>query len=148
MPARITSPGVFRWGHVFQRFDLPIFITDPEGNPLSPYSVKYTMYYYPKNSQCPVRVGALDRTPVQVDVGDYYATGIAGQCGQPGDWCVEWKIQESFGGPLTSERFCFKVFDTSQYCASTARCGCSATTTPCGCSSSTSSNVACRKFGW
>lgn len=148
MPASVSSPGVFRWGHVFQSFDLPLFVTNPVGNPLGPYSVTYTMYYYPKNSQCPIRVGAADRRPVNVGVGEYYATGVAGRCGQPGDWCVEWKIQEVFGGPYVTEKFCFKVFDTAAYCASTASsCGCTPDPDPCSCNYSTSS-VACRKFGW
>lgn len=131
--ANSSSPGVFRFGHVFQRGDLPIYITDLADNPMSPYLVRYTMYYWPKGSQSKIRVGAEDRTPVNTGVGEYYATGVAGQCGQPGDWCVEWKIQESFGSPMVTEVFNFKVFDSSQYC---------------GQGSSSSSSCGCSRFGW
>ena len=139
MVANCSSPGVFRFGHVFQRGDLPLYITDLSNNPMSPYSVKYTMFYYPKNSQCSVRVGAEGRTPVTTGVGEYYATGVAGQCGQPGEWYVEWLIQESFDSPVVKECFRFKVFDTSQYCGSGSSSSSSGSS--CGCSS-------CSKFGW
>lgn len=152
MPASMSSPGVFTWGHVFQHGDLPIFVTDTSGNPLSPFSVKYSMYYTPKNATCPVRVGPLDRTPVQIDVGEYYATGVAGQCGQPGDWCVEWKIQEFFDGPWISETFCFKVFDSSQFCAggSSTSSNCSSVNTPaCNwCCRAPCSCTTSPKYGW
>jgi hypothetical protein len=133
--AKITSPGVFNYGQVFQMGDLPIYITDLANNPLGPYLVKFTMYYYPKNSQCAVRVGAEDRTPVNVGVGEYYATGVAGQCGQPGDWYIEWKIQEAFDSTLVKECFRFKVFDSAQYCAH-------------GNSTSNPSSCGCSKFRW
>lgn len=150
MPASTSSSGVFVWGHVFQRGDLPLFVTDLANNPLDPYSVKYTMYYYPKNAQCATRVGPECRTPVRVDVGEYYATGVAGQCGQPGDWCVEWKVQEVFNGPVLSSKFCFKVFDSSQYCnyGGTSSGGCSSVNTPaCGCKKPCSCSCG-GKSGW
>jgi len=138
------------WGHVFQRGDIPFYVTDLAGNPLSPYSVRYTMYFTPKNGTCPVRVGPEDRIPVQVDVGEYYATGVAGQCGQPGDWCVRWKAQEVFEGPTISDTFCFKVFDYAQYCAPGAiSTGCSSINTP-ACRWCCRSSCSCgsAKFGW
>lgn len=143
MPA--SSPGVFVWGHVFQRGDLPLFVTDLSGNPVTPYSVRYTMFYKPKNATCFVRVGPKDRVPVTVGVGEFYATGVAGQCGQPGDWCVEWKTQEVFEGPVIADKFCFKVFDSAQYCATLSTGACPSVNTPaCTCKVPCS----CAKFGW
>lgn len=129
------SSGVFVWGHVFQRGDLPLFVTDLNYNPLSPYSVRYTIVTHMKGSQGVIRVGPEDRVPVQVGVGEYYATGVAGQCGQPGDWCVKWHIQEFFEGPIMEATYCFKVFDASQYCAQGGTSGtCPPMNTPaCGC---------------
>lgn len=111
-----STPGILRWGQVLQRGDLPIFVTDAAGNPLDPYSITYTLFFQEKNAACPRHVGPCRRVPVKADVGEYYVTGIAGECGQPGDWYVEWTLQEYFEGTLMAERFGFKVFDTSAYC--------------------------------
>lgn len=118
-----ASPGVFRVGHVFQRGDLPLLVTDFKGNLFSPYSVRYTLLYMPKDSQCLVRAGACGRTPVMADVGEYYATGCAGECGQPGQWYVRWVLQEYFDGPLTTQEFGFVVFDTATYCVGSCSSG-------------------------
>ena len=91
MIARSTSPGVFKWGQVFQRGDLPIFITDLANNPVSPFKVTYTLFYV--GSGCARQVGPADRVPVQADVGEYYVSGVAGECAQPGDWLVEWSTR-------------------------------------------------------
>ena len=164
MIARSVSPGIFKWGYVFQRGDLPIFITDTAGNPVSPYKVTFTLFRYAKGACSPMQVGPCDRTPVMADVGEYYVSGVAGQCGQPGDWFVDWKFQESFGSTFSGDRFGFKVFDTSQLapatygrlgcgCASGGGCGCT-NMNPVGscqwkcsspCLTQTSS---CGKYGW
>jgi len=134
MIARSTSPGVFKWGQVFQRGDLPIFITDLANNPVSPFKVTYTLFYV--GSGCARQVGPADRVPVQADVGEYYVSGVAGECAQPGDWLVEWKYQESFSSPCIADRMGFKVFNTAQYLPPVTYrnqshpCGCSGS---CGC---------------
>jgi hypothetical protein len=118
-----SSPGVFKWGHPFQRGDLPIYITDTAGNPLDPYSIKFTLLYQPRKHYedrpavpChPVIAGPCHRVPVQAALGEYYATGCAGECGQPGQWYAKWVVEEYFQGPLLEEMFGFEVFDTAQY---------------------------------
>lgn len=142
--------GVFPYGYTFQPGDLALYVTDMSGQPYSPFSVTYTTKYYPKDGSCPVQVGS-EKRPVQIDVGSYYATGIAGQCGQPGDWCISWLIQQVENGPLSCQTYCFKVFDSSVYCApvttqssSSRSCGCSGCSLP----STSSCCSACSKFGW
>lgn len=118
-----SSPGVFKWGHLFQRGDLPIYITDTAGNPLDPHKIEYTLLYQPKKHYedrpavpChPIIAGPCHRVPVQAAMGEYYATGCAGECGQPGQWYAKWVIQEYFQGPLLEDQFGFEVFDTAQY---------------------------------
>jgi hypothetical protein len=150
-----SSPGVFKVGHVYQREDLPIYITDTSGNPLDPYRVTYRLLYQPQQHYSdrpavpchPIVAGPCTRTPVKATIGEYYATGCAGECGQPGQWFVRWFIQEYFQGPLLEEQFGFEVFDTSQYLPAGAGmagrssgCGSAPTTgpwccqpNPCGC---------------
>jgi hypothetical protein len=82
--------GVFVWNHVFQSGDLPIFFSNAKG-PVDPYRVTYTFKYTPQGSECSKVVGVADRTPVNTGVGSYYATGVAGECGQPGSWSICWK---------------------------------------------------------
>jgi hypothetical protein len=118
-----SSPGVFRWGHVFQRGDLPLYITDSSGNPLDPYSVKFTLLYLPRKQyqdrpavpNHALVAGACSRNPVQAAIGEYYATGCAGESGQTGQWFVRWIVQEYSQGPLLEDQFGFEVFDTAQY---------------------------------
>jgi len=150
-----SSPGVFRVGQSFQRGDLSIYVTDMAGNPLDPYSVKYTLLYQPQQrysdrpavSCNPIVAGPCLRTPVQAALGEYYVTGCAGDCGQPGQWYVQWVLQEYFEGPLLGEQFGFEVFDTAQYfppgvgmAGRSSGCGSQSTTgpwccrpNPCGC---------------
>lgn len=113
------SSGVFVRGHSFQRGDLPLFVVDANGLPTSPYIVRYTIYYQPKQG-CPIQAGPVDRTPVNVGVGEYYATGNAGECHQPGDWYVLWWYQESFGSERVELRYPFKIFDSSQFAVACA----------------------------
>lgn len=117
-----SSPGVFKCGHLFQRGDLPIYIVDGAGSPFSPYSIKYTLLYHPKPREhhgphCShlIKVFPCHRMPVQADIGEYYATGYAGEGGQSGQWYVEWVFQEYFEGPLQEDRFGFEVFSPAEF---------------------------------
>lgn len=110
------SPGVFQMGHVFQRGDLPLYVSDAAGNPLSPQTVRFTLFRYNPGNPNPVQIGPADRTPVQADIGEYYVTGIAGECGgQPGDWFVRWTYQYNSSSPMTQDVFAFKVFNPNDY---------------------------------
>lgn len=124
------SPGVFVWGHVFQRGDLPLYIQDATGNPASPSIVQYTMFRYVKGNPNPVQVGPCGRTPVTADLGEYYATGVAGECGQPGDWFVQWVYQEAFDSQKVEAIFPFKVFNSADF---PVACATSTSSSSCGC---------------
>jgi len=113
-----SSPGVFKCGHLFQRGDLPIYIVDGSDSPFSPYSIKYTLVYHQN-----LKVYPCYRVPVQADVGEYYATGYAGEGGQPGQWYIEWTIQEYFQGPLQEDKFGFEVFSPAEYSSPSCRQG-------------------------
>lgn len=116
-----SSPGVFKCGHLFQRGDLPIYIVDRNGFPFSPYHINYTLLYHhwskyhEPHYQDFLKVYPCHRVPVQANVGEYYATGYAGEGGQPGQWYVEWVLQEYFQGPLQEDRFGFRVFSPADF---------------------------------
>lgn len=133
------SPGIFVWGHVFQRGDLPLFVRDLAGNPVSPAVVSYTLFRYPKGIPNPIQVGAEGRTPVTADVGEYYVSAVSGEGGQSGDWYVRWIWQESIGSLETEVVFPFKVYDSSQFAsAGSSGCfSCGRTHPFCGCSGTT-----------
>lgn len=126
------SSGVFVRGHSFQRGDLPLFLVDASNSPISPYVVRYTIFYVPK-SGCPIRAGASDRTPVMAAVGEYYATGVAGECHQPGDWYVLWWYQESIDSVKVELKYPFKIFDSSQFAVACAPTRGSSSYHGCGC---------------
>jgi len=122
----VFGPGMFKPGHVFQRGDLPIWISDLAGNPFGPAVITYTLYHYEAGCPDPIQAGAADRRPVNAGLGEYYVSGIAGEFGQPGDWFVRWTYQETLDSPETEDIYPFKVFDSSQVdpcCTSTAKFG-------------------------
>lgn len=108
-----SSPGIFAFGYVFQRGDLPIYITDPAGNPASPAVINYTLFAYPKGSACAFQTGPANRTPVSAGVGSFYVSGVAGECGQPGRWYVQWNWAESVNSPMNQDTFGFVIFDSA-----------------------------------
>ena len=102
-------PKQFRWGHEFQFGDLVLDVTTSSGDPFSPYSVTWTMFrVLPGGSLVqagPTQVG------VQQKVGLFYATGTAGENGQPGDWVIRWAYARSFGIPEVTVDESFRVVD-------------------------------------
>lgn len=102
----------FRYLQAFQRGDLPLFVSDAEG-PVSPYLVVFTMFFVrPDGSRA--QVGPSYRTPVQGDVGEFYATGRAGESGQPGCWMIRWQYQRSFDSDVQCKDMYFRVLDAVQ----------------------------------
>jgi hypothetical protein len=100
----------FRWGHTFGVGDLDICIVGVGGNPIGPVCVSYTLYQVQRG--CTLRqVGQSGRRPVQTSVGCYYATGTAGECGQPGLWAIRWKYQRTFSDPMVEKTCYFTVLD-------------------------------------
>jgi hypothetical protein len=104
------GPKTFRWGQVFQRGDLTLFVTDPSGTPSSPYEVTYTVFWM-RAPGVPHQVGPTARRPIMQKTGEYYVTGTAGELGQPGDWQIAWTYRRSFNGPPTTVTFDFRVVD-------------------------------------
>ena len=116
VPCPVMCPGPtiqsFRWGHTFGAGDLMFSIRDTAGNPFAPIVVLYRMYrVLPGGGLLPV--GDPNRRPAKCGkrLGVYYVTGTAGECGQPGDWMVEWRWQRSTFAPTQVGRYPFRVLD-------------------------------------
>jgi len=106
-----AAPPTFRLGQILTRGDLSLVLTGPTGlERISPYEVSYT-FYRVLSGDTLAQVGPSGRTPVAAGVGEYYATGAAGEGGQPGDWVVAWAYRRSFGAPLIYESHPFRVVD-------------------------------------
>lgn len=106
----IVSPTkTFSYMQPLERGDLPIFISLPVG-PVSPYRISYTLFEIrPDNSLR--QAGASGRAPVPGVVGEYYATGRAGDLGQPGRWMIRWEFQHTPSSPVQVKEMCFRVED-------------------------------------
>jgi hypothetical protein len=101
----------FRWGHQFVPGDLTIQVTGQMGNPLGPVCIRYTLYQVERGC-APIQRGPSGRHPGNAGVGSYYATGFAGECGQPGLWLIRWSYQKTFGDSFQERDCYFYVVDS------------------------------------
>lgn len=107
--AIVAEPKTFRYMQLLQRGDLPVYISNAAG-PVTPVRVTYTMYQLrPDGSR--KQVGPSGRTPVKGVVGEFYATGRAGELGQPGSWILRWEWQRTYQSVIQYKEMCFQVFD-------------------------------------
>ncbi len=111
----LTTGGTYLFGHTFGKGDLQLFCYDSGNNPKDPFAVTYCLAFKAKGQECYATVGPLTRTPVHGAVGEFYATGIAGELGQPGQWKIIWTVQEAYNTPLMTAEFSFVVFSPSDY---------------------------------
>lgn len=99
----------FRYLDHFQRGDLPIFISTCAG-PVTPVRVSFTLFQLrPDGSR--IQAGPACRKPVSGVVGEFYATGRAGESGQPGQWIIRWEFQQTFQSAIQVKEMCFQVLD-------------------------------------
>ncbi len=108
-PQDVKAPKCFRWGHQFGPGDLE-FAVDAV-NPSSAASIGFTLYQIQRGC-FPKQVGPKDRKPGNLKFGLYYATGTAGECGQPGLWIVRWCYRKAHGAPPTYADCYFYVLDS------------------------------------
>ena len=106
-----TISTVFRWGHVFTVGDLELNLQDSCGNPFTPVSISYTLYQMQQGNTLK-QIGPSGRIPVSSKVGNFYVTGTAGECGQPGLWVVRWSYQKTFSSSIIEEDCFFQVVDS------------------------------------
>jgi hypothetical protein len=107
--AIVSPPKSFRYLQHLQRGDLPIYLCDRAG-PVSPVWVRFTMHQV---LRCGARkqIGPGQRAPAQGVVGEYYATGRAGESGQPGNWVIVWEFRRNLSSATQSKEMEFQVLD-------------------------------------
>lgn len=110
---------VFRWGYILTRGDLELVVCDSSGNPFAPVVVLFAFYQIVHGGQR-MLVGPPNRRPAvdgsEGKPGRYYATGTAGELGQPGEWVVVWRYQRSWWTPTVTFEEHFKVLDEVNSC--------------------------------
>jgi len=116
-----SHPRTYRWGQSFQRGDLGIWFSEIGQGPVSPFKVTYTLYRGLQGC-VPRLIGPCARHPAQGDLGEYYATGIAGEGGQPGRWRIVWHYQMFYNGPVYEDSMCFEVQDAIAAGACVPKC--------------------------
>lgn len=108
--AAVAPPKTFKWLQLLQRGDLPLYLCDGQGGRVGATYVRYRLIRVrPDGSR--QNVGPQEKTPVQGMVGEYYATGLAGETGQPGRWIIQWTYQVSPDDPLSTVEMPFLVTD-------------------------------------
>lgn len=114
------GPKTFRWLQPLQRGDLSVLICDRHA-PFGPYRVTYSLLQLrPDGSRR--YVGVRDRVPASGGLGEFYATGRAGESGQPGQWVIEWRFQRSPDSAAQSVEMPFQVLDTVAGCVDLNGC--------------------------
>jgi hypothetical protein len=105
---------VFRFGYILTRGDLELRVCDAAGNTFAPVVVLYAFYQIVAGGQR-MLVGPPNRRPATDTsggkVGRYYATGTAGELGQPGEYVIVWRYQRSWWTPTMTFEEHFKVVD-------------------------------------
>lgn len=109
-PCNVPCNPRFRWGQELSLGDLTLHLKDLDDTPFIPYLVNYTLYYVHRGGWAQ-QIGATGRTPVLSSHFGFYATGFAGEGGQPGTWRIKWQWQRAVGVPLEEFSYDFCVKD-------------------------------------
>lgn len=107
--AMTMGPKAFRWLQTLQRGDLSIFICQGR-NAMIPARIAYSLVQVRLDGS-KKHVGPQNRTPVPGEVGEFYASGRAGESGQPGQWLIEWLYQLTPQSKIQKTVMPFQVLD-------------------------------------
>lgn len=92
----------FTPGQNIGRGDLDIFFVDPQGNPTNAAEIYYALFYVdPGPPEVEVLVGPAQRTPVNPQVGEYYAALQVPGNATLGNYRIRWYFREHISEPLT-----------------------------------------------
>jgi len=86
---------VFEQGQELGRGDLDIFTEDSDGNPVNVYEISYSIYYVDSDNGAEVLIGPDTRTPVNPEVGEYYAAVRIPNSAVAGCYRIRWRVRET-----------------------------------------------------
>lgn len=84
-------------GQTLTQDDLKILIRDNIGNLVDPFYIRYSIFDYTTGVE--VLIGAPDRIPATMGVGQYYVNTTMPLDANIGDWIVRWNFRETSGSP-------------------------------------------------
>lgn len=90
----------FNKGDILGRGDLDIFLTNSGGNPSNASEIFYAIYYVDPITTQEILIGSASRTPVNPQVGEYYASMMIPQSAVVGSYRVRWSFKELLSSPL------------------------------------------------
>ncbi|MFA6235486.1 MAG: hypothetical protein WC824_15025 [Bacteroidota bacterium] len=87
-------------GQTITRGDLDVFLQNVHGNPTNAAAITYALYYVdPGPPEVEVLVGDPARTPVNPQVGEYYASLMVPGGATPGTYRIRWTFKEFATSP-------------------------------------------------
>ena len=104
----------FNPGDEIQRGDLDVFFQDPGGNPSNVYEITYAIYYVdPGPPEAEVLIGSANRTPVNPQVGEYYAAMYVPPSATVGSYRIRWTFRKSSSDVPNNVVMTFSVVEKS-----------------------------------
>lgn len=105
--ATTFTPGV-----VLQRGDLNIFLVDNNNAPINAYEITYSLYYVDPNPPYQeVLIPPANRTPVNPQLGEYYAAMMVPPSATLGAYRIRWTIKQTAGSAVQIVVQEFQVVD-------------------------------------
>jgi len=93
------STTTFEQGQTLGRGDLWIEMVDDTGNPTNAFSISYAVYYVDPQTGQEVLIGTDQRTPVNPQVGEYYAALLIPTSAAIGCYRIRWKFRKESTSP-------------------------------------------------
>jgi hypothetical protein len=85
----------FEQGQTLEQGDLDIFLTDSDGNPVNAYEISFAIYFVDPQTGTEVLIGPSSRTPVNPEVGEYYASLRIPSSAEIGCYRIRWLFRET-----------------------------------------------------
>lgn len=104
----------FEPGQDIVQGDLDIFLTNGSGNPTNAYEITYSIFFLDESGGPPgveVLIGSADRTPINPNVGEYYAALTVPPTATVGTYRIRWTFRETAGSPQQQVVMEFAVVD-------------------------------------
>lgn len=102
----------FTPGKVLQRGDLNIFLVDNNNSPINAYEITYSLYYVDPNApNLEVLIPPANRTPVNPQIGEYYAALMIPPAAALGSYRIRWIIKQTSGSAVQTVVQEFSVVD-------------------------------------